>query len=379
MSASQLLGAVNRVSTIEAYRVALPLVHAFTTSSHGKSSIEHILVRVQSEAGVVGWGEIASPSDPYYCSETVDTAWMVLRNYLGPALLGSGWEEPRDVPRLWARIRGHNFAKAGVEMACWDLWSTAHGLPLARALGGERTKIAAGVSLGIEPTIDDLLAEVERQVESGYARVKLKIAPGWDVEPVRAVRRRYPDLQLQVDANGAYSESSAHLDALSALDDHDLLLVEQPFAPGALVAHARLQARMSTAICLDESVEDLDHLEAAIELRAGRVLNIKVSRMGGLAAAVAAHDRAVAAGWRVWCGGMHEFGVGRAANVAVASLAGYTLPGDVSGSDKYYTQDIVDPPIRARSGMVTIPMTPGLGHHVDEELVSRLASASLSL
>jgi o-succinylbenzoate synthase len=373
------LGAVTRVSTIEAYRVALPLVQAFATSSHAKSTIEHILVRIESEDRAVGWGEIASPSDPYYCSETVDTAWLVLDKYLGPALLSSAWEEPRAAARLWSPIRGHNFAKAGLEMACWDLWSTAHGLPLAAALGGERTEIASGVSLGIEPTIDDLLAEVERQVESGYARVKLKIAPGWDVEPVRGVREAYPDLQLQVDANGAYSESSAHLDALTALDGYDLLLVEQPFAPCALTAHARLQARMSTAICLDESVEDLDQLETAIELRAGRILNIKVSRMGGLAAAVAAHDRALASGWSVWCGGMHEFGVGRAANVAVASLPGYTLPSDVSGSDKYYARDIVDPPIRAHDGMVAVPTTPGLGHRVDEERVRRLASAALSL
>jgi O-succinylbenzoate synthase len=193
------------------------------------------------------------------------------------------------------------------------------------------------------------------------------------------VRAAHPDIALQVDANGAYGEDADHLAALMQLDDHGLLLIEQPFAPGALLAHARLQQRMATPICLDESVEDLDQLDTAIALAAGQILNIKVSRMGGLTPALDAHDRAVAAGWQVWCGGMHEFGVGRAANVAIASLRGYTLPSDVSGSDKYYARDIVDPPVTAHGGVVTVPRSPGLGHQVDEELVRRLASERLHL
>jgi o-succinylbenzoate synthase len=370
---------VPSVTSFEAFRVALPLVRPFRTSSHLKTHLEHILVRIEDETGAVGWGEVASPSDPYYAPDTVDTAWLVLAKYLGPALRGSNWSEPRDAARLWHRIRGHQFAKAGVDIACWDLWSGAKGLPLARALGGERTEIACGVSLGIEQTIPELLAEVERQVDGGYPRVKLKIAPGWDVAPVSAVREAHPELQLQVDANGAYVESSEHLSALTALDGYDLLLIEQPLAPGAVAAHARLQERMSTPICLDESVEDLDQLDTAIELRAGRILNIKVSRMGGLTGAIAAHDRAVSAGWRVWCGGMHEFGIGRAANVAIASLPGYTLPSDLSGSDKYYVEDLVDPPITACRGTVTVPSEPGLGHRIDEEKIRRLASDTLLL
>jgi o-succinylbenzoate synthase len=370
---------VARVVRFEAFRIALPLVHAFRTSSHRKTHLEHILVRIEDEQGAVGWGEVASPSDPYYAADTVDTAWLILHKYLGPELLKSDWNGPRDAARIWQRIRGHHFAKAGVDIACWDLWSRAEGVPLARALGGERSEIAAGVSLGIEPTTDDLLAEVNRHVGDGYPRVKLKIAPGWDLEPVKAVRKAYPDLLLQVDANGAYRESSEHLEALTALDGYELLLLEQPFAPGALAAHARLQQRLSTPICLDESVEDLDQLDSAIELRAGRILNIKVSRMGGLSAAVAAHDRALEASWAVWCGGMHEFGIGRAANVAMASLPGYTLPSDVSGSDKYYAEDVVDPPIVARGGMVAVPSDPGIGHRVDEEKVRRLASESVCL
>jgi o-succinylbenzoate synthase len=368
-----------RVVTVEAFRLALPLVRAFRTSSHEKTHLEHVLVRVEGEDGSVGWGEIASPSDPYYCADTVDTAWLVLERYLGPALAGADWRHPREVPGLWARVRGHRFAKAGLDMACWDLWTRAEGVSLARALGGERTAIASGVSLGIERTVEELVEEVGRQVAGGYGRVKLKTAPGWDVDPVRAVREAYPELQLQVDANGSYTETPEHLEALVALDEFGLLLVEQPFAPGALAAHARLARRTSTPVCLDESVEDLDELDSAIELGAGSVLNIKVSRLGGITAAVAAHDRAVAAGWVVWCGGMHEFGVGRAANVAIASLPGFTLPSDVSGSDKYYIEDVVDPPIEAHDGMVAVPGEPGLGHRVDEDMIRRLASATLRI
>jgi O-succinylbenzoate synthase len=368
---------VPRVSTIEAFRVSLPLVHAFQTSSHSKSRLEHILLRVRDTDGAVGWGEIASPSDPYYGAETVDICWLMVERYLAPALLGADWDHPAEVGTLWARIRGHQFAKAGLDIACWDLWSRSTGTPLARALGGDRATVPTGVSLGIEPTVADLLAQAGRYAAEGYRRIKLKIAPGWDVEPVRAVRAANPGLALHVDANGAYTEDQAGV--FEELDRFGLTMIEQPYAPGALAAHARLQRRVQTAICLDESVDDLDRLDTALEIGAGRVLNIKVSRMGGLTTACLAHDRAVEGGWQVWCGGMHEFGVGRAANVAVAALPGFTLPSDVSGSDKYYARDVVTPPIRATGGEVPVPSGPGLGHEVDEQLVRELATATLRL
>jgi O-succinylbenzoate synthase len=366
-----------RVAGFEAFRVSLPLVHAFQTSSHRKSRLEHILVRVRDEDGATGWGEIASPSDPYYSAETADICWLMAERYLAPALLGVAWEHPAEVAALWARIRGHNFAKAGPDIACWDLWSRSAGVSLARALGGARTAVPAGVSLGIEPSIDDLLTQTERYAGEGYRRIKLKIAPGWDVAPVRAVRAAHPGLDLHVDANGAYTENQVAV--FEELDGFGLTMIEQPYAPGALAAHARLQKRLATAVCLDESVDDLDRLDTAMEIGAGRILNIKVSRMGGLTPARTAHDRAVAGGWEVWCGGMHEFGVGRAANVAIAALPGFTLPSDVSGSDKYYAHDVVEPPIRATDGMVPVPERPGLGHDVDEDLVRRLATATLAL
>jgi O-succinylbenzoate synthase len=359
-----------RVDRVELLQVRLPLIREFETSSHRKSYLEHVLVRVEDAGGAVGWGEIASPSGPFFCGETVDTCWTIATAHLVPRLLGAEWEHPAQVPLLWARVRGNEFAKAGLDMACWALWAQATGVPLAAALGGERRDVVVGVSLGIEPTVDALLEQVARHVEAGYARVKLKIAPGWDVEPVAAVRAAYPDLQLHVDANGAYTENEDHLTELRALDGERLLMIEQPFAPRNLMAAARLQAVIDTPVCLDESVVDGHDLETALAVGACRVLNIKVSRMGGLTAAVAAHDLASEHGIPVWCGGMYEFGVGRAANLAISSLPGFVLPSDVSGSDKYYTRDVVTPPIRAEGGTVRVPWdTPGLGHDVDEEFV----------
>lgn len=366
-----------RVVTARMHRVRQQLVHEFRTSSHGKSYLEHLLIELEAADGTVGWGEIASPSGPFYCAETTDSCWLVARDQLLPALVGTDWDHPAEASALWRRVRGNEFAKAGVDAAVWTLWSTAHGIPLARALGGTRSEVVAGVSLGIEPTIDDLLEQVGLHTAAGYPRVKLKIAPGWDVEPVRAVRQQFGDLDLHVDANGAYHESADHLTTLRRLDDFGLTMIEQPFAPRNLLAHARLQALISTPICLDESVETIFDLETALELAALRVLNIKVSRMGGLTAAKAAHDLARDRGLDVWCGGMHEFGIGRAANVAISSLPGFTLPSDVSASAKYYARDIIDPPVLADRGVVTVPTTPGLGHTVDTELIASLSTDSV--
>ncbi|QTX05911.1 o-succinylbenzoate synthase [Agromyces archimandritae] len=354
-----------RITRIELHEVRLPLVHGFETSSHRKTSLTHILVEAHDASGVVGWGEIASPSGPYFTSETNETAWEVGNRYLAPAVLGTEWGYPDELEAAWAKIRGHEFAKAGFAGAAWDLWSRAEGVPLARALGATRTEVEAGVSLGIEPTFDELLAQVQRQVDAGYGRVKLKIAPGWDVEPVRLVREAFPDLVLHVDANGVYRSDDETMAHLSSLDADGLAMIEQPFAPRDFTGHARFQSRIETPVCLDESVVALDDLRTMLALDAGRVLNIKVSRMGGPGVARAAHDLARDAGVPVWCGGMHEFGIGRAVNVAVSALPGFSYPSDVSGSDKYYARDIVTPPIVAHGGIVQVPTTPGIGHEVD--------------
>lgn len=359
-----------RIHRVELTQVRLPLVTAFETSSHRKSYLEHILVTVEDVQGVIGWGEIASPSGPFYTSETVETCWAVATEHLAPRLLAGNWDHPRQVPSVWRAVRGNEFAKAGLDAACWVLWAQAKGRPLAEVLGGQRRTVVAGVSLGIEPTVEALLDRVRDQVDAGYPRVKLKIAPGWDVGPVTEVRAAFPDVTLQVDANGAYRETTEHLDALLTLDDTGLLMIEQPFAPRNLMAAARLQSRIDTPVCLDESVVTPDDLETALALRACRVLNIKASRMGGLGAAVDVHDLAQAHGIDVWCGGMHEFGIGRAANIALSSLPGFVLPSDVSGSDKYYAYDVVTPPVNADRGVVTVPWhLPGLGFGIDTDLI----------
>jgi O-succinylbenzoate synthase len=359
-----------RVVAATVGRVKLPLVHEFQTSSHRKTHLEHLLVKLTDESGAEAWGEIASPSDPYYGAETVDTCWTIATKYLIPALLGVSWMSPAEAAACWAKVRGNGFAKAGVDAAVWSLYASHEGISLASALGGTRTEVTAGVSLGIEPTIRDLLEQVRLQLEAGYPRVKLKIAPGWDVEPVRAVRDAFPELDLHVDANGVYRETPEHLDALLALDEVGLTMIEQPFEPHDLLAHARLQQRLSTPICLDESVETVADLRTALRLDAGRILNIKVSRLGGLTPALEAHDVAFVSGIPVWCGGMHEFGVGRAANLAISSLPGFVLPSDVSGSDKYYARDVLTEPIRAVAGRVPVPSRAGLGVEVDEQFIA---------
>ncbi|MDF2506485.1 MAG: o-succinylbenzoate synthase [Microbacterium sp.] len=363
-----------RIARVRLFRLRQELLHSFETSSHRKSGIEHVLVELTDEDGRTGWGEIASPSDPYFGAETTATAWEIATRYLVPALQGREGDTPTELESAWSRIRGNEFAKAGFSGAVWDLFARSREIALSEALGGTRAEVVAGVSLGIEPSIDDLLTQVALHRDAGYGRVKLKIAPGWDVEAVRAVRAAHPDLDLHVDANGAYPDDAESTQVFEMLDGEGLTMIEQPFEPRDLVAHSRLQARLATDVCLDESVVALGDLHTMLRLRAGRVLNIKVSRMGGLSIARTAHDIAVDAGIPVWCGGMHEFGIGRAANVAISSLPGFTLPSDVSGSDKYYAADIVDPPIIAVDGRVRVPRGPGIGHEVLVERIERAAT-----
>jgi O-succinylbenzoate synthase len=349
--------------SVELYLVRLPLIRPFTTSSHTKDHLDHILIRARDEAGGEGWGECASAAEPYYCSETTESSWHMLRDFLVPELLGVAWERPEDAAQTWAKVRGNNFAKAGLEMACWDLYTRARGESLANALGGTRQEIHSGVSLGIEPTVAGILEQVERFLDQGYRRIKMKIGPGRDLEYLRAVRDRWPDVLLMADANSAYSlDNPAHVQALRALDDLNMMMVEQPLADDDIVDHARLQAQLATPICLDESIHTVHDARKALDLGSCRIINIKVSRLGGLSEARRVHDLCLNRNVPVWCGGMYEFGVGRAANIAVSSLAGFTLPGDVSGSDRSYHEDIVDPPIRAHAGAIDVPrQRPGLG------------------
>jgi O-succinylbenzoate synthase len=362
--------------SVELFLVRLPLIRPFTTSSHTKTHLEHILLRARDQAGNEGWGECASATDPYYCSETTESSWHILRDFLVPGLLGVSWTHPDDAAATWKAVRGNNFARAGLEMACWDLYTRARSEPVARPLGGTRSEILSGVSLGIEPTVAGILGQVERFLGEGYRRIKMKIGPGRDLEYVRAVREKWPDILLMADANSAYSlDNPDHVAALRALDELRLMMIEQPLADDDIVDHARLQAQLQTPICLDESIHTVHDARKALDLGSCRIINIKVSRLGGLSEARRVHDLCLARGVPVWCGGMHEFGVGRAANVAICSLPGFTLPGDVSGSDRAYREDIVDPPIRAHAGAIEVPWDrPGLGFDAN---VDRVKAASI--
>jgi O-succinylbenzoate synthase len=357
-----------QIEQIDLFVVRLPLLRTFRTSSSTKDQIQHILVRIEAD-GVTGWGECASPADPFYCPETTETCWHILNDFLVPEALGRSWATIEELVDFYRLVKGNNFAKAGLEMACWDALGKREGKSLASLLGGTRSEIASGVSLGIEVKSCSLFDLIDQYLAEGYRRIKLKIGPGYDLALVWEVRNRYPEVPLQVDANSAYTLKD--VDVLRSLDKYNLLLIEQPLAHDDIIDHARIQAELRTPICLDESIHSAEDARKAIELGACRVINIKVSRLGGLLEAKRVHDVCQERGVPVWCGGMHEFGIGRAANLAVASLPGFSLPGDISGSDKYYHEDLVEPPIRASGGLLAVPQGPGLGHEPVEERVRK--------
>ncbi|MER3455724.1 MAG: o-succinylbenzoate synthase [candidate division GAL15 bacterium] len=359
-----------RLEAVELRVVALPLRFPFETS-FGREDTKHaVLVAVHAD-GLVGWGEAPVMSRPLYNEETVQTAWHVLRDFLVPAVLGRELAHPEELRRRWLHVRRHHMAKAGLEAALWDLYAQQQGRSLQDLLGGVRDRVEVGVSLGIEPTVADLVRRVETFVAQGYRRVKVKIRPGWDVEVVRQLRRAFPRLPLQVDANAAYTLEDAAV--FEAMDDLDLLMVEQPLGEDDLVDHARLQARLRTSVCLDESVVHPHDARKAIELGSCRVVNVKPARLGGLAAAVQTHDVCASRGVPVWCGGMLETGIGRLANLALASLPNFRLPGDVSASDRYFEEDLIDPPVVLDpDGTVAVPSEVGVAPRVRRDRVERV-------
>jgi o-succinylbenzoate synthase len=356
------------IDRIDLLIVEMSLVRSFTTSEARRTTLRHIIVKAYAD-GLVGWGESASPVDPYYCEETTGTAWHVLEDFLVPSVLGRPFASASEFRACYGRVKRHNFAKAGLEMAAWDLLAKSQGVPVHALLGGTRREVLSGVSLGIEPNIDDLFRSIDQYLAEGYRRIKLKIAPGRDVDYVRQVRERYPDVPLMADANSAYRLSD--LATLQQLDAFNLMMIEQPLAHDDIVDHASLQKGLATPICLDESIHSAEDARKALEIGSGRIINIKVSRVGGLDEAKRIHDLCESRGIPVWCGGMHEYGIGRAANVAISTLPGFTLPGDVSGSDKYYAEDIVDPPILATDGAIAAPDGPGLGWAPNEARMAR--------
>ena len=348
-----------RIDQVGIRYIQLPLVHPFETSFGREEERETSLVTVRSEV-LTGWGEAATSAGPWYEYETVETSWHVLRDFLGPRLVGQDVATAQDAAKLMMPVRGHNLAKMGVEAAIWDLLGQAEGRSVSMLLGGTRETVPVGVSIGVQDSVPDLINRIDDFLADGYSRVKIKIRPGWDVDVVRQVRKRFPDLSLMVDANSAYSLDDAKL--LAALDEFDLLMIEQPLAHDDLVDHAELQRRLRTPVCLDESVPSLAAARAALALGSGRIINIKPGRVGGLTVARDIHDLCRTRDVPVWCGGMLETGIGRAHNVALASLPGFCLPGDISASARYFHQDLVEPAFVVNpDGTMTVPLGPGMG------------------
>lgn len=348
-----------RIDRLELRLLRLPLVHFFETS-FGRIYDKHFLLVKLEGDGQVGVGECVAESDPYYSSETNETCWHVIGDFLAPRVLGVPFAHPRDVYPAFKAVRGHNMAKAAVEMAAWDLYARQQGWPLSRALGGTRTEIASGVSVGIQDSLDQLVEKVDRELAAGYQRVKIKIKPGWDVNAVERVRARFGAIPLMADANAAYTlADAAHL---ARLDQFDLMMIEQPLEYDDVGDHARLQEQLRTPICLDESIHSVRVAEDAIRSKACRIINIKPGRVGGFRESIRLHDLCQAHGIPVWHGGMLESGIGRAHNIHLSSLANFSLPGDIAASKRYFNPDLIDPPIDVSpGGTIAVPTAPGIG------------------
>ena len=360
---------------LELRELNLPLRFPFETSFGRTTDRRVLIVQAIDRSGESGYGECVAMEGPFYSGETIDTAWIIIAKHIAP-LLGSEDVRADQVFRMLSPVRGNQMAKGAAEAAIWDLEAKLLGLPLWKHLGGERTEIACGVSIGIQPSTDELLEAIARELDSGYQRIKIKIKPGQDVKLVQAARSRYKDIVLSVDANAAYT-LERDVPVMKELDRHNLLMIEQPLAAGDLVDHAKLQRQLSTPLCLDESIAGVADARHALELGACRIINIKLGRVGGLSQAREIQNLAVQQKIPVWCGGMLETGIGRAHNIAISSLPGFTLPGDVSASRRYWEQDIIDPEVEVSSrGTIPVPMAPGLGYRVRNDRIEKLTVRS---
>jgi O-succinylbenzoate synthase len=366
-----------KIERLELRLLKLPLVHFFETSFGRVDDKHFILVRVDG-GGATGYGECVAEQDPYYSAETNETAWHIIEGFIAPRVLGTEFAHPREVFPALKAIRGHNMAKAAVEMAAWDLFAKQRAEPLSRVLGGTRDRIASGVSIGIQRSLDDLAANVERELAAGYRRIKIKIKPGWDLAAVETVRARFGAIPLMVDANAAYSMADA--DHLAKIDRFDLMMIEQPLDYDDVADHASLQRRLKTPICLDESIKTVGIAREAIAAGACRIINIKPGRVGGFAESIRLHDLCASHGIPVWHGGMLESGIGRAANVHLSTLPNFSLPGDIAASKRYFDPDLIDPPIEvAADGTIAVPTAPGIGVAICQDRIERATLKNLEL
>lgn len=359
-----------KIDHVELREVQMPLVHFFETSFGRTTKRRIVLVRVDAD-GLTGWGEVTAGESPFYSYETPDTAWHILRDFLIPSTLGKNWGAPGELVPCFRRIRGHNMAKAALENALWDIAAQQQNLPLAKLLGGTLEEIPCGVSIGIQNSVEELLETVARELAAGYKRIKVKVKPGWDVNILEAIRNRFPQILLMADANSAYT--LADLPHLKDFDRFYLMMMEQPLGWDDIIDHARLQKELSTPICLDESIHSAEDARKALDIGAGKIINIKLGRVGGFTAARQLHDVCRARNVPVWCGGMLESGVGRAHNIAMSALPGFTLPGDVSASKRYWHEDIIDPEVTVTpQGTIHVPREIGLGYTPNQQRIEKL-------
>jgi O-succinylbenzoate synthase len=359
-----------KIEALTLREIHVRLKSSFETS-FGKIWERRILLVEASSDGLTGWGEVTAGEGPFYNPETTDTSWTIFSNFVAPLAIGKDIAGPGDIPALLQPIRGHEMSKAALENALWDIESQRRGLPLATVLGGTAREIACGVSLGIQSDPEALLALIERELAAGYQRIKIKIKPGKDLEFIAAVRKRFPSIKLMVDANSAYRLEQAA--QLQKFDAYDLMMIEQPLAWDDIFDHAKLQAQIRTPICLDESIHNAHHAAAAIELRACGIINIKLGRVGGHSEARRVQEVCLQRSVPVWCGGMLETGIGRAHNIAMSSLPGFVLPGDVSASERYWDEDIIEPEVEVTpKGTIVVPTTPGLGYSIRRKRIEQL-------
>jgi O-succinylbenzoate synthase len=353
-----------KIERIVLRQLQMPLVHFFETSFGRTYTRDIIIVEVISD-GLSGWGEVTAGENPFYNEEWTESAWAIIRGFVAPRVIGHKFGSAAEVGERSAHIRGHRMARGGVETACWDLQARRNRNPLWKEIGGgARREIPCGVSIGIQDSVEQLIGKIETELAAGYQRIKMKIKPGWDVDVVRRVRERFPSIRMMADANSAYTLADAG--QLKQLDDYHLMMIEQPLAHDDIIDHASLQPKLQTAICLDECIRSPHHAEQALQLKACRIINVKLGRVGGFTAAKKVHDICLATGIPVWSGGMLEAGIGRAHNIAMATLPNFTLPGDVSASKRYWKHDIITPEVETTpQGTIVIRDQPGFGYDID--------------
>jgi O-succinylbenzoate synthase len=366
-----------RIDRLELRLCRLPLVSFFETSFGRSYDRTFLLARVEGE-GHEGWGEGVAEANPYYSSETTETAWHIITGFLAARVIGRRFDHPGEVFDAMAAVRGHNMAKALVEMAAWDLYARICGQSLSHVLGGTRDRIASGVSIGIQDSLDQLRDKVDRELQAGYRRIKIKVKPGWDLDAVGMIRHKFGSIPLMVDANAAYTLGDAG--HLAGLDAHDLMMIEQPLEYDDVMDHVELQRRIATPICLDESIHTVRIARDAIAAGACRIINIKPGRVGGHRESIRLHDVCAEHNVPVWHGGMLETGIGRAHNIHLASLPNFSLPGDIAASKRYYSPDLIEPPIEvAPDGTIGVPAGPGIGVNIVRERVDQATLRTVTL